>query len=72
MCIEYVQTLHIILSTAGSASLGHNFLGSGPNWMQSVLLESLRSLVSNGKSFLGFGSPVGKIWDEQPSGQNWN
>jgi len=36
---------------ARSTSLGHNFLGFGPNWMQLVSLESLRSLVSNSKIF---------------------
>jgi len=30
-----------------------------------VSLESLKSLVSNEKFFMGFGSAVGKIWAEQ-------
>jgi len=39
-------------------SLGYNFLGTCPNWIKSVPLECLRSLVSNGISFVVFGPSV--------------
>ena len=45
-------------------SLFHNFRDSDPNWMKLVSMEILRRLVSNGKCFIRFGSPVGKIWAE--------
>jgi len=42
-------------TAVGPDSLSHNFLISGPNLMNQVSYESLKSLFSNPKGFTGFG-----------------
>ena len=44
--------------------MGHNYLCFGPNSMKLVSLERLTILVSNGKSFIGFESPIENIQAE--------